>query len=195
MILRYRRSFALLGIVLFLCGSIWYFFTSEVNQHEVLFSNGSRLFIRRISYSRNNVYFAFAFRRVIAEHPKLESIWKDLCSALPDLKLGRFNLCGSYQSSVAAYLVVWGDAMIKNRQRGFYEFRAIAADGTESNPMDTKTLDNVDGWARLQRKLFPFGVVAHDLPKEPVSVRIYEIDGTTGVRNRLADLPVTAPTK
>jgi hypothetical protein len=165
--------------------------------NKITFSNGSRFRIWKVSYGRNNVYYANPIRRGIASNQISERIWKEISTYVPALPkwLRITNRCTSYDNN-PPILVVFGEARIKDFSERFWEFRCIAKDGTEIGVLNSKWLDNYDQFAMGQpKKLGGILGTITGFEKEPQSVRIYEVNSNSHVRKLLVDLPITERTK
>ena len=155
---------------------------------KVTFSNGSRLVIRKVSYGRDNRFYHSPVRRVIASESHLDRGWRMVTRKIKSLRTMEVNSC--WQSG-SPTLVVFGEAIVPNEQTRVWEFRAVAANGEETEPLDCEAFDLNLRYGKGDPKSFR-GImgVGQNLKRNPVSVRIFEVGSEPGRRRQLAEIDV-----
>lgn len=157
----------------------------------ISFSNGSRLSVREVTYSRNAVYYNEPLRRLISRNRQIEQGWRWMNRQFPRLpKLLRITGFNSKAQGRIPALVVFGDATIIPDRVGFWEFVGVDSDGRESEPLETHVLDRYESYAEGRPKVGPcILAMTQSLPGEPKFVRVYEIEKNSS-RRLLATLAV-----
>jgi hypothetical protein len=151
---------------------------------RVVFSNGSWLAVRKVTYGTNNVYYHNPVRRAAAALVS-DSTWDRVFD-----KGASWLGVTSVDSSVLSdddRLVVFGDLSFVPAGNHFWEFIGVDASGNESGPLVTSVLDDLTGPTTMRPCLLADGTNAPN--RWPVTLRIYERD-TNGTRKLLATVPV-----
>jgi hypothetical protein len=149
----------------------------------VVFSNGSCLSIRKVTYGKDNIYYHNSVQRA-AEALVPHAVWdRGFLDWLPKVGVSSVN---SQILSGDDYLVVFGDFHFTPAGTRFWEFTGIDASGNEGTPLETTFLDASVGPTTNGPCILAAGTnVPH---RWPIAVRIYERD-TNGTRKLLAEVP------
>jgi hypothetical protein len=148
----------------------------------VVFSNGSGLTIRKVTYGKNNVYYHNAVRRAAAAFVS-DSTWDRVFAKWASL-LGVSSTDSCLQSK-DDYLVAFGDYSFVPAGARFWEFTGADANGNESGPLETTLLDLL-GSTTNGPCILADGTNAPN--RRPITLRIYERE-TNGTRKLLAEIP------
>ena len=163
-------------------------------EHRVVFSNGSWLVIRKVTYGKNNVYWHQPVRRTAAAlvsdttWNSVVDTWNRVVEILPGWlsSLEVTSVANSCIQSPRDYLVVFGDFSLVSAGTRFWEFTGVDGDGNESGPLETPGPDALAGRSPAGPCILADGT---NVPsKWPIAVRIYERD-TNGIRKLLAQVP------
>lgn len=163
-------------------------------EHRVVFSNGSWLVIRKVSYGKNNVYWHQSVRRAAAAlvsdttWDRVVDTWNRVIEILPGWFSGLevTSVANCCIQSPHDYLVVFGDFSLVSAGARFWEFTGVDSDGNEGGPLETPGLDALAVRTTGGPCILADGT---NVPsKWPISVRIYERD-TNGTRRLLGQVP------
>jgi hypothetical protein len=151
---------------------------------RVVFSNGSWLAVRKVTYGKDNVYYHNPVRRAAAALVS-DSTWNRVfdkwASRLGVTSVDSQVLSGNNE------LVVFGDVSFLPGGTRFWEFIGVDANGNEGGPLETMVLDAFTGPTAMGPGLLADGNNAPN--SQPIAVRIYELN-TNGTRKLLAAVPV-----
>jgi hypothetical protein len=150
---------------------------------RVVFSNGSWLSIRKVTYGKNNVYYHNPLRRGVAALVS-DSVWNRAF----DQWLSKAGV-SSVNSEILAqddYLAVFADFHFAPDGTRFWEFTGIDGSGVESGPLETTLMDDASGPTTSGPCIVADGTNVAN--RWPLAVRIYE-RATNGTRKLLAEVP------
>jgi hypothetical protein len=171
--------------VLFLAGLALFVLCSATDRPaRVVFSNGSWLSVRKVTYGKDNVYYHNPVRRAAAAFVS-DSAWERFFDKWTS-RLGVTSV-DSQVLSGNNELVVFGDVSFVPAGTRFWEFTGIDANGNEGGPLETLVLNGFSGPTTMGPCLLADGTNAPN--SQPIAVRIYERN-TNGTRKLLAAVPV-----
>ena len=152
-------------------------------KHRVVFSNGSWLSIRKVTYGKNNIYYHNPVQRAAAALVPGPFWDRGFLDWLPKVGVSSVN---SEILSGDDYLVVFGEFHFEPAKTRFWEFTGIDANGNEGGPLETTVLDEFAGPTTNGPCIVADGT---NVPNRwPIAVRIYERE-TNGTRKLLAEVP------
>jgi hypothetical protein len=154
-------------------------------QDRIVFSDGSWLVVRTVTFGKRHFYYHQPFRRTIAALIS-ETAWTRFAQQFP----GFISWCGIDESKSGGQtgsdsLGVIGYVKIQHIENRLWEFTAVDRKGNESNPMPTPMLDRY-GAFRGPGML----ALAENVPTNwPIVLHIYERNPMNGQRVLMAKLP------
>ncbi len=180
-----RRVRVLAGIVVVVMVVLLVLPMMVQRQYRIVFSNGSWLTVRRVTFGTNHMYYNQAFRRTIATLVP-EKAWAGFAAQFP-----RFvSRCGISELNACVHgfspsLAVFGEFKLRHPENRFWEFTTVDGEGRESSPMATPMLDEYH-WSRGPCVL----AWGQNPPTNwPIVLYIYERNPTNAQRVLLAKLP------
>jgi hypothetical protein len=181
-----RQHVRILSVLAVLCVAALALFvlcSASGRKPRVVFSNGSWLSVRKVTYGKNSVYYHNPVRRAAATLVS-DSTWDRVFEKWAS-RLGA-NSTDSQVLSGHDYLVVFGDFSFVPAETRFWEFTGVDANGNEGGPLATEVLDASAGPTTNGPCLLAYGT---NVPNRwPLTLRIYERE-TNGTRKLLAVVP------
>ncbi len=154
-------------------------------RQRIVFSNGSWLTVRRVTFGMDHVYYDQPVRRAIAMVVP-EQAWARFAAKFPRLvsrcRIREANEC---VHGVFPSLAAFGEFKLEHSENRFWEFTAVDAKGKESSPMETPYMDKAHG----VRATCVLACGQNPPTNWPILLHIYERNPTNGQRVLMAKLP------